>query len=159
MNELPNTPGTYALVFRNHTQRRIPVGALGEVVLMRGYYIYVGSAFGPGGLRARVGRHARIEKTKHWHIDYLRPHLSLIEAWYTSDPEKLEHRWAGLLERELSVAWPRFGASDCRCPAHLFYASTLPTGLLPDEHRCNPEVDPGISVVIASLVNLRPVIT
>ena len=132
INDLPDAPGTYALVFRSDRERRVPVGALGDVDLTRGYYIYVGSAFGPGGLRTRVGRHARFEKKKHWHIDYVRPHLCLIEAWYTSDPNKLEHRWAGVLERKLSVAWPHFGASDCRCAGHLFHAARQPIDLLPD---------------------------
>jgi len=40
--------------------------------LLPGYYIYIGSAFGPGGVRARMLRHLRADKPKHWHIDYLR---------------------------------------------------------------------------------------
>ncbi|WP_462322980.1 DUF123 domain-containing protein, partial [Halochromatium sp.] len=35
--------------------------------------------------------------------------------------ERLEHRWAQALGALPGARWPlpRFGASDCRCPAHL----------------------------------------
>ena len=39
--------------------------------LAAGWHIYVGSANGPGGMRARIGRHLRTDKTIHWHIDRL----------------------------------------------------------------------------------------
>ena len=29
-------------------------------------------------------------------------------------------------EKTCSVAMPRFGASDCRCPSHLFYSARPP---------------------------------
>ncbi len=39
-------------------------------VLKPGFYIYVGSACGPGGLRARISRHlCGKRKRLHWHID------------------------------------------------------------------------------------------
>jgi len=50
-------PGTYALVLRLARATTIHVGALGAVDFAPGWYVYVGSALGPGGLAARVNRH------------------------------------------------------------------------------------------------------
>ena len=49
------------------------MGALGRIELQAGTWLYVGSARGPGGLAARVGRHWRDGVPKHWHMDYLKP--------------------------------------------------------------------------------------
>ena len=74
-------PGTYALILQCDLNDRVQIGRLGEIELRPGYYIYVGSAFGPGGVKARVERHWRTDKRKHWHIDYLREHVTPVEAW------------------------------------------------------------------------------
>jgi len=47
-------PGTYALILSCASNARIQVGRLGTMRLQRGYYVYLGSALGPGGLRARI---------------------------------------------------------------------------------------------------------
>ena len=44
--------GTYALVFGCSAPFQAVAGKLGPVFLSSGYWIYVGSAFGPGGLRS-----------------------------------------------------------------------------------------------------------
>ncbi len=67
------------------------------ISLRQGYYIYVGSAFGPGGVNARVSRHFRNTKKLHWHIDYLRTFLRPLTVLYSHDPRRLEHQWAKLL--------------------------------------------------------------
>lgn len=51
--------GTYALRPRAEEEQTIEVGALGEMSIRPGWYVYVGSAFGPGGLQSRVLRHVR----------------------------------------------------------------------------------------------------
>jgi Uri superfamily endonuclease len=88
-----------------------------------GAYIYVGSAFGPGGLRARVSRHLRRNKKIHWHIDYLRQELPVLAVWYAEGDTTLEHTWAKAIGacNLASMPVPGFGASDCRCASHLFY--------------------------------------
>ena len=43
-------------------------------IINRGFYIYVGSAFGAGGLSSRLHRHIRKRKGKHWHIDQITMH-------------------------------------------------------------------------------------
>jgi Uri superfamily endonuclease len=52
-------PGTYALLLKLDKQERITIGKLGTFDFPAGYYLYVGSALGPGGLRARLARHRR----------------------------------------------------------------------------------------------------
>ena len=54
---LPAAPGSYVLVLRADLPARLAIGSLGELEIRPGYYLYTGSAFGPGGLRARAGRH------------------------------------------------------------------------------------------------------
>lgn len=100
----------------------IEVGALGSMDVTPGFYVYVGSAFGPGGLQARVRRHVRDEGTRHWHIDSLRAVTELEEIWYTHDRERRECTWASVLGEspDVSVPLPGFGASDCACTTHLF---------------------------------------
>ncbi len=49
-----------------------PVIAGQRLVLGPGIYVYVGSACGPGGLRARLSRHLCGRRRRlHWHIDRL----------------------------------------------------------------------------------------
>jgi len=120
-------PGTYALVLRCIHGTKITVGALGPMQVVPGFYVYIGSAFGPGGLRSRLLHHLLKRASPHWHIDYLRLVTEPTEAWITLDPTKREHEWASALAKfpRVSVPIPRFGASDCRCPSHLFYADRL----------------------------------
>lgn len=49
--------GTYVLVIRLREPQEISVGRLGVFPFHHGYYVYIGSAFGPGGLKARIRRH------------------------------------------------------------------------------------------------------
>jgi Uri superfamily endonuclease len=120
-------PGTYALILKSRSKAKIQVGRWGQFDLIRGYYIYVGSAFGPGGVRARISRHCRKTKPKHWHIDYLREFLSPVSAWYSHKTERLEHRWAWAFSEMDSMSSVRgFGCSDCKCDSHLFRASKEP---------------------------------
>ena len=122
----PN-PGTYALILQSHSNEKIRVGRWGQLDLQPGFYIYVGSAFGPGGLRARVSRHFRTGKPKHWHIDYLREFATPLSTWISYETEHLEHQWAGILfEMPEMTPIKGFGCSDCDCQAHLFFTIKLP---------------------------------
>jgi Uri superfamily endonuclease len=122
-------PGTYVLIFSTCLKAQIEVGKLGTLQLKPGFYIYVGSAFGPGGLEARIAHHCRKTDRPHWHIDYLGPFLKLIEIWYTYDPVHREHQWAKLISdiRGTSVPLVGFGSSDCRCKSHLFFRNARPS--------------------------------
>lgn len=118
---MPAAPGTYALIYRCPTDIETAAGALGTVRLSAGYWVYVGSAFGPGGLRARIGHHIAPATRPHWHLDYIKCALVLREIWSTTDPVKREHDWAGILcaYRGAHCPIPGFGASDCACASHL----------------------------------------
>jgi Uri superfamily endonuclease len=117
--------GTYALILRNYSKATIQIGRWGRICVKPGYYSYIGSAFGPGGVRARVSRHLRKEKRKHWHIDYLREFMEPVGIWYTHDRRRLEHIWAqSLSEMGGLMSIHGFGCSDCNCDSHLFHAST-----------------------------------
>ena len=48
--------GIYALVLHLEHREEITVGKLGTVTFPAGYYLYVGSALGPGGLEARLAQ-------------------------------------------------------------------------------------------------------
>jgi Uri superfamily endonuclease len=126
---VPDHPGTYVLILRlPRSAVDIRVGRLGFFRFLAGWYAYVGSARGPGGLAARLARHLRPLKAMHWHIDYLRVQAQPVEIWYATGKQRRECAWALALLglRGASAPVSRFGASDCRCPAHLIYFAAPP---------------------------------
>ncbi len=118
---IPAIPGTYFLVLRCRTARTIGIGCLGKLHLRPGWYVYIGSAFGPGGLRARIAHHRRLATRPHWHIDYLRRFARLEAVWYCPEV-RCEHEWAAAIGAMPGAAavGPRFGSSDCGCETHLW---------------------------------------
>ncbi|MBM3127652.1 MAG: GIY-YIG nuclease family protein [Chloroflexi bacterium] len=113
--------GTYALVLYVARGQTIRIGKLGAFKFPRGYYIYVGSAL--NGLSARLARHLRPDKKRFWHIDYLLERATIKQVWTHQGAERLECVWAraALALPRARIIAPRFGASDCACPAHLIY--------------------------------------
>lgn len=111
--------GTYIVVLWLNATCELTIGRLGPIRFPRGYYIYVGSA--KRGLAARLHRHIHGAATRHWHLDYLRPHARAL-AWcaFADDhyPECGLARDLLALSQEVGI---RFGASDCSCPTHLLY--------------------------------------
>lgn len=128
MDKLTSAPGSYILVLQLDVNCTIQVGRLGQFSLQPGYYLYVGSALGPGGVAARVAHHQRTSQRSHWHIDYLRKHTSLIHVHVSYGPDRREHEWAQWLARHTEIRAPiaGFGASDCSCNTHLFFSPSLP---------------------------------
>jgi Uri superfamily endonuclease len=126
MNTLHSDTGTYILILHLAASTTLTIGRLGTFTFAEGWYGYVGSAFGSGGLRGRLWHHLTPASRPHWHIDYLRQAARLIEIWYSSAP--CEHSWAATLRALPSASVPaaRFGASDCRCEAHLFHFGARP---------------------------------
>lgn len=124
-------PGTYALLLqpRAGAPARIRIGRLGPLRPGAAAYVYVGSALGPGGVRARLRRHRARRKRLHWHVDHLRAHCRLLEAWVAYGSRRAEHEWAeGIAGLEgASIPLPGFGASDCGCRAHLFAFPETPS--------------------------------
>jgi Uri superfamily endonuclease len=116
-------PGTYALLLSSASNALIRIGRLGNLLLQRGFYVYVGSALGSGGVRGRLGHHMRPAERPHWHVDYLRAKTTLEAVWFCYNRKSREHAWTkrfGAMPGA-SVPMAGFGASDCDCESHLFF--------------------------------------
>jgi Uri superfamily endonuclease len=128
--DLPDEKGTYVLIASVPRMKRIGIGQLGEFDIVPGFYAYVGSAFGFGGLHARLGHHLQSTASPHWHIDYLLQAAEPVEVWYATASQKLEHHWADFLEKapQFRIPIPRFGSSDYHRSrsSHLFYSKRRP---------------------------------
>lgn len=125
---LPKEKGSYLLVLRLPGPRAIEVGRLGRIAFARGWYAYAGSAFGPGGLGARLRHHLGPVRRPHWHIDYLRAEARVIEIWTAEGSPCREHEWALALAggQGAGTRFHGFGCSDCRCPSHLIHFKCRP---------------------------------
>ncbi|MGO9402138.1 MAG: GIY-YIG nuclease family protein [Terriglobales bacterium] len=108
--------------------------------LQCGYYVYLGSALGPGGLRVRIAHHQKLSTRPHWQIDYLRAHTRLHSVWLSYGGIRLEHGWARaiLKVKDATIPVPGYGASDCSCPSHLYFFKNFPTqiGFAHSVHYC-----------------------
>jgi Uri superfamily endonuclease len=137
---IPVDPGTYLLWLYISQSQKLNIGRLGDFTFIAGEYIYLGSARGPGGLRARLGRHLRGDGKIRWHIDYLRAAAQVRGFGYvnhgrgTMERAPTECDWSQKLAApngadlpDAHVPIPRFGASDCQsgCTAHLIYFPAL----------------------------------
>jgi len=120
--------GCYLLRLHLPKAMKLEVGKAGARLFNAGAYLYVGSAFGPGGVRARLSHHLKVSVRPHWHIDYLRHHAAIDEIWFAETDQRLEHLWAEAVAEIPSCVpvAPGLGASDCSCPTHLFYFSAPP---------------------------------
>jgi Uri superfamily endonuclease len=135
MDDLPIQSGSYALFLNIADWCELEVGSLGKSMFPPGIYIYHGSAYGPGGLRARLGHHLKVSTRAHWHIDYLRCVGEVLGYvyWVTcrpkrkSVPEECEKSQTLSALPGASIPSPKFGASDCQsgCPAHLIHFPNL----------------------------------
>lgn len=121
-------PGSYAFFLQTQGREKIRIGRLGDLALTPGVCIYVGNALGPGGVAARCRHHARSAARPRWHIDYLRPECQVLGFWVAYGCERREHAWARALAAlpEARLPLAGFGASDCRCPAHLVWLPERP---------------------------------
>ena len=127
---MPPFHGTYALIYKAKEIKRVIIGKIGTLNIQPGFYVYVGSAFGPGGLKARIGHHRKKSAGRpHWHIDYLSAYLPPAEVWYTRDTAHREHQWSEIIvgSQKASVPLPGFGSSDCHCISHLYFFSSRPS--------------------------------
>ena len=128
---VPDAKGTYVLIACVAQTRRLEIGSLGVHEITPGYYVYVGSAHGAGGLQARIGHHLESTAEPHWHIDYLLRCAKPAEIWFALDDAKLEPDWVKLFESAKQFRAPirRFGSSDYHRSrsSHLFYSKRPPS--------------------------------
>ena len=118
--------GIYHLLIKLLQPQEIIIGKLGLFLFPAGYYVYTGSAL--NGLEARIARHRRKEKRLHWHIDYLLQHAKIIDVVCHITKERLECEYNSQIMNMpgARIIAPRFGASDCKCAAHLVYFTDRP---------------------------------
>ena len=129
-DRLPSEPGAYGLLIRLPRRFSGQVGALGPVELTRGTYLYLGSAYGPGGLSARICRHLRPDKKPHWHVDRLTAEGQIYRLFALSHACECDLVDCALDLPGTHVPIIGFGSSDCRrCDAHLFEIEDNPERL------------------------------
>ncbi len=106
----------------------ISIGALGNIVFAKGYYLYIGSAMGRSGsstLINRVTRHVSSSSSKsiHWHVDYLLENkiATIFQIILIPSHQKLECFIANELLGLSDGLIRQFGSSDCKCRSHLLH--------------------------------------
>jgi len=121
LSTVPAKGGAYLLwIALTRPLRIAPKSFKKKLMLPPGCYVYAGSAYGPGGLRARVGRHLRRNKAQRWHVDWITLHDTIGQVWIVPGASECT-----LISHVLSlpgsrIPIPGFGSSDCRrCAAHL----------------------------------------
>ena len=115
----PSEPGAYLLLLLVG-QSAVIEHRHATVTFAPGWYAYAGSAYGPGGIRARVRRHLRRDKKPHWHVDRLTALAQTVDAFAL--PGGTECALVEILSDSglFRHALPGFGSSDCRqCASHL----------------------------------------
>ena len=117
--------GSYLISLRLAEPVKLAVGALGMIDFAAGWYVYAGSA--QRGLSTRMARHLRkTRKARHWHLDYLTPHATGMEAWAVASERNLECDLAEAVRSIGGREVPGFGSSDCSCSSHLFKLDMAP---------------------------------
>ena len=113
--------GTYLLFLYISEEMQIERRGV-RINLEKGFYFYIGSAFGAGGLSSRLHRHVRKQKKKHWHIDQITMHkASEIVGIAVSINQKEECEINQILSGlECFVPINGIGNSDCKenCESH-----------------------------------------
>ena len=117
---LPAASGAYLLLVRLAAPLHLAIRTLAPATLDAGWYLYAGSARGPGGIRARVARHFRRDKRAHWHVDRLTGAAAEILACAAPGADECDLMAALLTRPDVEAPVAGFGSSDCRaCPSHL----------------------------------------
>jgi Uri superfamily endonuclease len=112
--------GAYALLIETGRAVDVPIGKARRITLEPGLYVYAGSAYGPGGIDARVARHLRRDKKRHWHVDDLTAAADRTRAFGLVGGSECDIITRLTQRSDFSVAAAGFGNSDCRaCPSHL----------------------------------------
>jgi len=117
---ISTAPGAYVLLIDLAHPLALDIATLPGAVLPAGRYAYCGSAYGPGGLNARIHRHLGRGKALRWHVDRLTEAGRAVAVH--AEPGGAECAlFARVAENPgASVPIAGFGSSDCRrCPAHL----------------------------------------
>ncbi len=118
--------GIYSILLQIPEDLTLEVGGLGSMNFLRGFYVYTGSAMGPGGIGARISRHIRTEKKIFWHIDYLviNPSVKVFALFRAESKWKMECDVNKSIVSNFDVSIVSgFGSTDCKaaCGGHLLF--------------------------------------
>ena len=117
---LPVDPGAYLLLIGLANPVSLSLPRLPAAKLNPGQYVYAGSARGPGGIRARLARHLRQGKKRHWHVDHLTESAAALAAFPVPNGKECALVRALVESGGYDTPLPGFGSSDCRrCASHL----------------------------------------
>jgi len=120
MDILTPDPGAYVLIIDLDHPLALDVPRKSPATLAPGRYVYCGSAYGPGGMRARVARHCKRQKALRWHIDRLTMAGRVIAVHGEAGGRECDLVDLVLATPGASIPAPGFGSTDChRCPSHL----------------------------------------
>ncbi len=113
-------PGAYVLLVDLARPLVLDIATLSGAVLPAGHYAYCGSAHGPGGLRARIGRHLKRDKARRWHVDRLTGAGRVVAVHAEPGGSECDLFVRVQATPGATVPLAGFGSTDCRrCPAHL----------------------------------------
>ena len=119
-DKLSDMAGAYCLLIRLDQARTPKLTAFPEAVFPPGWYVYCGSAYGPGGLKSRLSRHLRKDKKPRWHVDTLTCVSSETFAVPVIGGSECALLSRLISQSVFSAPVPGFGSSDCRtCSSHL----------------------------------------
>ncbi|MEM1631178.1 MAG: GIY-YIG nuclease family protein [Thermofilum sp.] len=120
--QVTDRSGVYALVLELQQELEVTIGRE-RGALPPGIYVYIGSARGPGGVRARVLRHLRREKKVKWHIDQLTAAARALGIVFAETRERECVLTPHLENIGFAHPLPGFGSSDCTsgCRSHLLW--------------------------------------
>lgn len=119
--------GAYLLLITLTRPAVLKSRPLRQRTLAPGRYLYAGSANGPGGIGARVRRHMKRGKRRHWHVDDLTAVAEDLRPLVFPDGNECDLVQSLVAGGTFSVAIPGFGSSDCRrCDGHLLSMPPAP---------------------------------
>lgn len=117
---IPETKGAYALLLRLDDPLDLSFRKTRTSRIEPGWFVYCGSANGPGGLRARLRRHVRRDKRLHWHVDQLTIAAAEIVSIPVPGGDECDLVERLLRQTGFDIAVRDFGNSDCTsCQSHL----------------------------------------
>ncbi len=144
LEDIPRRPGSYILILEIVKDITVNVGSLGIILFKKGFYMYIGSARGPGGLRARLTRHLKGPSHVKWHIDYLtsKDEVKTIAVVVSETSLDVEEAISKEMLRQKCVepGIKGFGSSDKRSVTHLF--------------SCTCSLQECVKVILGTLSNL-----
>lgn len=148
---IPKCKGVYVLVLK--VTRDTVVHTRSKTFdLTKGYYVYVGSARGLGGVSSRIRRYIYGLKKAFWHIDYLlvNPVVSLKALCFKCSDVDLESFYASEFRR-FCLGFPGFGCSDKPLDySHLYLCG----GSLREVYLKIKSIDKSLNCLNISLKNL-----